>query len=154
MIVQDDRTAKINYQNNNNYHYYNNKLSKQCQLGFINPLGLMTLWKKSFEIEEKKKLQHFSCYVVNEVFSVWELLFICTCLQYSQLLFRTNRGQKDCQREETTRCRDISVITCVPGWQKAEYLLPLVPVHVEVKKKKRSFSSHKHISSINQSIMR
>lgn len=89
--------------------------------------------KKSFEIEEKKKLQHFLCYVVKEVFSVWELLFICTCLQYSQLLFRTNRGQKDRQREETTRCSDISVITyaCL----KAEYLPPLVPVHMEVKKK-------------------
>lgn len=37
---------------------------------------------------------------------------------------------------------------CMPGWQKAEHLPPLVPVHEEVKKQ-RSFSS-----SINQSIMR
>lgn len=43
VIVQDDRTVKINYQNNNNYHYYNNNHSKQCQLGFINPLGLLIL---------------------------------------------------------------------------------------------------------------
>lgn len=39
---------------------------------------------------------------------------------------------------------------CVPGWQKAEHLPPLVPVHEEVKK--RSFSSHNTSArSINRS---
>lgn len=105
--------------------------------------------KISWNRRKKKELQHFSCYVVRG--------FLCLGPTLHLHLFTifTVTVQKDCQREENDKVQwHFWDYISVPGWQKAEHLPPLVPVHEEAKKKKKTspFCSHNTPArSINRS---